>query len=560
MRRQAGIATAVVLAVLTAATTPVQADPLDPYTGQQVTWGPCAFTPAEGAPAVECALIKAPRDWAAPGAGVDIDVSLSRSRATGEREGVLLLNPGGPGAQGAEFANSVAGLEPEVNGKYDFIGMNPRGTGTSPQDRGFQCQVPVGRLPQGLLDARDRSPLSIAEHQKVPRAVAEACQSDAIAPYITTWQTAHDMDLVRRLLGEEKLNYLGYSYGTWLGAKYASLFPASTGKVVLDSSVDWQGRLQEDFEAFPVIDQRQFDAQYLPWAARNFPDVVGATPAEAKATWERARAFFASQQISPDTFDRAFVGMGSSIGWVLATLVFVVGANGANGGTAALAGVAPEWQERLDGVSRAEFGVPAADLTPPRIAAADPDYTTVPGTRYAVACGDQPTRSAAWYRALSDRQGPRYPLFGWAYGLSEPCGFWSDAPRQQLPTLPAQVAGNVLVVQGEFDPQTGYEQARAAVRAAPGVGFVSVDDAPYHGQYATSGNPCVDGMVNVFLLHGSRPGTAVCPGLPLLQEDVVFPVAGPVKTPTGVQVLQAPAPATPLRDRVQEFVRDVNAH
>ena len=69
-------------------------------------------------------------------------------------------------------------------------------------------------------------------------------------------------------------------------------------------------------------------------------------------------------------------------------------------------------------------------------------------------------------QALSDRQGPKYPLFGWAYGISETCGFWSDPPRQPLPTLPPSVAKNVLVVQGEFDPQTGYDQAHAAVAAA----------------------------------------------------------------------------------------------
>ncbi|HWO62512.1 MAG TPA: alpha/beta fold hydrolase [Umezawaea sp.] len=559
MRRRTRGAAVIALAVLTTAA-PAYADPLDPYTGQAVTWGACPFTPAGGAPAVECALITVPRDWADPAAGVDLRVSLSRSRATGERKGVLLLNPGGPGGQGAAFANSVAGLQPAVNAEYDFIGMDPRGTGTSPQDRGFQCHVPTGRLPQGLLDARDRSAQSVAEHQRLPRAIAEACQSDAVAPYVTTWQTAHDMDLVRRLLGERQLNYLGYSYGTWLGAKYASLFPANTGKVVLDSSVNWQGRLQAAFEAFPEIDQRQFDVQYLPWMTRHYPEVVGTTPAEAKATWERARGYFAAHQLPPDNYDRAFVGMGSEFGWLLATLVFVVSANSADGGPAALTGVGPDLLERLDAVSRAEFGVPAADLTPVRISAAGPDYTDVPGTRFAVACGDQLTRSAAWYRALSDRQGPLNPLYGWAYGLSEPCGYWSDAPRQQLPTLPAQVAANVLVVQGEMDPQTGYEQARAAVRAAPGVGFVSVDDAPYHGQYATSGNPCVDGMVNVFLLHNSRPGTVVCPGVPLIDEDSVFPVSGPVRAPAVVQAAQVPIPSTPLRDQVQRYLGEVNSH
>jgi len=554
MRRQAEVVAAVVLAVITTAA-PAHADPLDPYTGQQVTWGPCPFTPEEGAPAVECALVTVPRDWAAPASGVDLEVSVSRSKATGERAGVLLLNPGGPGGQGTGFANSLAGLAPEVNARYDFIGMDPRGTGTSPQDRGFQCHVPTERLPQGLLDARDRSAQSVAAHQQVPRAIAEACQSDALAPYVTTWQTAHDMDLVRLLLGEDELNYLGYSYGTWLGAKYASLFPGHTGKVVLDSSVNWQGRLQAAFEAFPEIDQRQFDVQYLPWMTRHYSDVVGTTPAEAKATWERARGYFAAHQLPPDNFDRAFVGMGNPLSWLLATLVFVVSANSADGGAA----VEPGLLDGLDEVSRTEFGVPAAELTPERITAAGPDYTDVPGTRFAVACGDQPTRSAAWYRSLSDRQGPLNPVYGWAYGLSEPCGFWSDAPRQQLPTLPAQVAANVLVVQGEMDPQTGYEQARAAVRAAPGVGFVQVDDAPYHGQFATSGNPCVDGAVEVFLLHNSRPGNLVCPGVPLLQEDTVFPVAGPVRAPAAVQAARSPKPGSPLRDHVQRYLGEVNA-
>jgi len=543
------------------ATASAAGDPADPYLHQSVEWGPCLFTAAAGASPAECALVTVPRDWADPTAGTDLKVSISRVKATGDRLGVILVNPGGPGGQGTTLAGAIAGLEPSVSQRYDFIGMDPRGTGqaggTTPEQQGFLCEVPKGRLPAATdLDARDRSPQSIAEHQKTPRAIAEACQSDAIAPYITTWQTTHDMDLIRRLLGESKLNYLGYSYGTWLGAKYASMFPASTGKVILDSSVNWQGRLQADFEDFPVIDQRQFDDVFLPWMSRQLPDVVGATPAEAKATWEKAREFFIAQKISPDTFDRAFVGMGSKLGWLLGALVFTIGAKGANGDTGE---PAPALRDELDARSMAEFGVPAAQLTAQKIAAVlSDDYLQVSGTRYAVACGDQPTKSAAWYRALSDRQGPRYPLYGWAYGLSETCGFWSDAPKQQLPDLPSQVAGNVLVVQGEFDPQTGYEQARAAVRAAPGVSLVSVDDAAYHGQYALTANPCVDGMVNVFLLANSRPGNAVCPSVPLSGESEVFPVAGPVK-PVPTPRSARSAADSPLREATQAYVGKVNS-
>ncbi|WP_290062878.1 alpha/beta fold hydrolase [Amycolatopsis solani] len=542
-------------ALFAAAVPAAAADPLAPYTTQQLSWGDCPFKPAAGTPAAQCARVTVPRDWAAPAAGPELEVSISRVAATGERRGAILLNPGGPGGQGTPLAGSLAALEPTVSALYDFVGMDPRGTGhAGTDDHGFQCQVPAGRLPSGPLDARDRSAASIAAHQQTPRAVAEACQSDALAPFVTTWQTAHDMDLVRTLLGDEKLNYLGYSYGTWLGAKYAALFPGHSGKFVLDSSVDFEGRLQADFEAFPVIDQRQFDDVYLPWLARNFPAQLGKTAAEVKVKWERVRAYYATQGLAPDTFDGVFVGNGSPLQWVLGALVFLLGAQALDGGP-------PADPTDLDAVSRTTFGVPAAELTTDRVVAAAPklapDYTQAPGTRYAVACGDQPTRSTAWYRHLSDRQGPRYPLFGWAYGLGETCGPWSEPPRHDLPGVPAEAVADILVVQGEFDPQTGYEQATSGARAA-GVPLVSVDDSPFHGQYALAGNPCVDGLVNVFLVKNSRPRSTTCPGVPLPGEDRVYPVAGPVRSAAASVQTRLSAGPNELRAQVQAEISALN--
>jgi pimeloyl-ACP methyl ester carboxylesterase len=541
------------------------ADPFTPYANQEVAWGPCAFTAQPDALPSECAVITAPRDWAAPDNGRTLQVSISRVAASGEHLGSLLINPGGPGAQGTSLPGALGALQPQLHERYALIGMDPRGTGqeggTTPEIE--TCEVPLDRLSTRTdLDARDRSADSIAEHLKQPRATAEACQSEALAPFITTWQTAHDMELIRLLLDEPKLDYLGYSYGTWLGAKYASLFPGSAGKMVLDSSVDFQGRLQAAFEAWPPINQRLFDDTFLPWMTRQFPAEVGATTEEAAANWERARDFYVSAGVSPDSYDGIFVGMGAPVRWVLGAAIFALGVSGANGEAT------PPTDSRLapalDALSRERFDVPLAELTPAVAAKAladDPaDYGRVPTTRYAVACNDQPTRTAEWYKRLSDRQGPEYPLFGWQYGLSEPCGFWSDAPRQVLPQLPAEVAGRVLVVQGEFDPQTGYEQARSAVRAAPGVSLVSVDDSPFHGQYTFDGNPCVDGMVNVFLLRNSRPGTVTCPGTPLPGESEVFPVSGPVRTPGAPQMTASSvAPLAELRASVQARISDVNA-
>ncbi|OEV31557.1 hypothetical protein AN219_04365, partial [Streptomyces nanshensis] len=125
---------------------------------------------------------------------------------------------------------------------------------------------------------------------------------------------------VRALLGERRLNYLGYSYGTWLGAKYGALFPSRAGRLVLDSSVNWQGRLQAAFEDFPRIGQRQFDEVYLPWIVRTHPEHIGRTTDEARATWERVRARYVDQGMAADSYDSLFVGMGSELRWLLATL------------------------------------------------------------------------------------------------------------------------------------------------------------------------------------------------------------------------------------------------
>ncbi len=551
----------VAVSVLVAATAPAAAtpaDPLAPYREQEVSWGACPFKQRTKPPTAQCARITVPRDWAAPAAGVDLQVAISRVTASGSRQGAILVNPGGPGGRGTSLAGALAGLEPTLNEHYDIVGMDPRGTGQEGgTDDGYVCRVPLGRLPQDDdLDARDRSAESIALHQRTPRVLAEACQSDALAPFITTWQTAHDMDLIRTLLGDEKLNYLGFSYGTWLGAKYASLFPRRAGKLVLDSSVNFEGRLQAAFEAFPKIDQRQFDRVYAPWLARRFPEQLGKTAGEVRAKWEKLRAYFKSQGVPPDVFDSVFVGNGSSRQWLTGALVLTKGAAALDGKTtpppAAL-------RSDLDRASRAVFGRPADRLTAADVAAdpPEPDYADVPGTRLAVACGDQPTRTASWYKLLSDLQGPAYPLFGWAYGLSEACGFWSDTPRQQLPTLSAAAAKNILVVQGEFDPQTGYEQAEAAARAA-GIPMISVADSPFHGQYAVSGNSCVDDLVNGFYLGGTRPAATICPGVPLPGENKVYPVPGPAGEPS-----QATAPVprdarSDVRERLQDNISSVN--
>ncbi|OEU97584.1 transporter [Streptomyces qinglanensis] len=542
------------------------ADPLAAYTGQRLAWEECPFTPEKGASDAECARMTVPLDWAAPAQGDDLQVSISRVSGEGDSHGVLLVNPGGPGGHGSSLAGRLAGLRPGLTQDYDIIGMDPRGTGQEGGEEDLVCPIPTSELPQDRpLDARDRSAHSLAEHRRFPQAVARSCERQELTPYVSTWQTAHDMDLVRALLGERRLNYLGYSYGTWLGAKYGALFPSRAGRLVLDSSVNWQGRLQAAFEDFPRIGQRQFDEVYLPWIVRTHPEHIGRTTDEARATWERVRARYVDQGMAADSYDSLFVGMGSELRWLLATLAFEIGARDLAGaeGQSEQVTVPQRLRNRLDDRARAVFGVPTAQVTVRMVVDAlgdeDNGTTNVAGTRFTVACGDQRTRSADWYRRLSEKQGPKAPVYGWAYGLSEPCGYWDGAPRHALPRLPVSVARHVLVVQGEFDPQTGYEQATAAAHRAPGISFLAVEDEAFHGQYALGGNACVDDEVERFLRDGAVPDRRSCPGMPLPGEDTVHPVPGPVQDSSAEAATRLSAvPSSPLREGARAGVSAVN--
>ena len=186
-------------------------------------------------------MVRAPLDWSDPSAG-DIQLSVIRSRATGgDPIGSLLTNPGGPGASGValirdslDFAVGAALQE-----SYDTIGFDPRGVGESTAVTCYDAADMDAYLFDIPADPRGSEGWTqelLDNHQ----AFAEACDanSDGILPYITTDNAARDMDLLRGVLGDEKLNYLGYSYGTFLGATYAKLFPERVGRLVLDGAID----------------------------------------------------------------------------------------------------------------------------------------------------------------------------------------------------------------------------------------------------------------------------------------------------------------------------------
>src|SRR5690606_11820431 len=204
-----------------------------PFYEQTLDWNSCGT-------GFDCTFVTAPLDWENPSAG-EIELSVVRHQATGTSMGSLLTNPGGPGASGVDLildSLDFAVGEPLIE-NYDVIGFDPRGVGESTAVTCFDAAEMDAYL-YDIPAAERGTPEWEAELTARNQEFADACEanSDGILPFITTVNSARDMDLIRAVLGDSELNHLGYSYGTFLGATYASLYPERAGRLVLDGAID----------------------------------------------------------------------------------------------------------------------------------------------------------------------------------------------------------------------------------------------------------------------------------------------------------------------------------
>ncbi|WP_024801589.1 alpha/beta hydrolase [Nocardia sp. BMG51109] len=221
-----------------------------------------AVAPGSGA---ECAVISVPRDYSAPD-GPRIDVTVSRIRATGERLGTLFANPGGPGADALDYwAQHSPRLPAELSEHYDRIAVQPRG---------LRWSTP---LSCGIADHEDRS---------VTRAACDEAQPGYVQT-ITTENTARDMDAVRAALGLDRIDFYGTSYGTYLGAVYATMFPERVDRMVLDSSVHPGWVWNEQFAQQQLAGKQRLDDLFS-WIAEHDAEYhLGATPLQVYRNWVR---------------------------------------------------------------------------------------------------------------------------------------------------------------------------------------------------------------------------------------------------------------------------------
>lgn len=486
----------------TSPTTPASGQPLDftptgeavdaglePYYAQEVDWTLCAG-------GYTCGTIDAPMDWFTPEDGRSIEVSMIVRPADGEVWGSMLYNPGGPGGSGLDYVRQYADylVAPEVLEHYNLVGFDPRGVGQSTPITCYDdpstlydylWEIPEGPAPEPLSDEALQQQLDDAAE------FGDAClqHTGEALEFMGTEQAASDMDLIRALLGEEHLQYLGVSYGTLLGATYADLFPDHVGRFVLDAAVapdatDAEGTL---FQA------GGFELALRNWMADCLS--VGTCPftaSDVDGGMQQVGTLLADLEASPlDASDGRQLGSGAMFTAVAANLY-----SPQQWGT-----LRSVFADVLNGSADSAF------VEADRYYGVNPDGTFADNSFEAligVNCLDAPAvTDFAEVRANAEAIRAVAPTLWQQFSGMSTCAAWPFAATREPHVITAPGAEPIIVIGGRNDPATPYEQSVSLAEQLESGVLISVD-AEGHSQY-NQDNACVDDPVNEYLLTGTAP-------------------------------------------------------
>ncbi|MBT2452064.1 alpha/beta fold hydrolase [Streptomyces sp. ISL-43] len=463
--------------------------------GHGLDFGPCAAV--EGLdPDVRCATLRVPLDYARPD-GAQIGITVSRVAATGAggaaRQGALVYNPGGPGGNGMFFP-LVAGL-PEwrrVAAAYDLVGYAPRGVGRSGPP--LSCQEPA-QYAAAPSQAPPAEPDPAYKERRVAaaREYARGCarRSGAGLGSYTTLNNVRDLHVLRAALGEPKLSFMGASYGTYLGAVYATLYPGRVRRMVFDSAVDPDPRhvwYRDNLAQAPGFERRWAD--FRAWAARHHGVYgLGDTPGAVQAAYDRVRAALAREPAG------GVVGTGQLHSAYLRAAYYDE--------------VWPDRAAALAAFLRGDPGPLVEIAAPDPAAAAEGENATAVYT--ATLCNDAPWPGEweTWDRDNTELARTA-PFETWTNAfLNLPCAFWPVRERQRPVDVgrgAADALAGTLIVAAERDGATPYPGAlELQRRLGPGAGLVTEEGAGTHGVVGGR-NDCVDAHVERYLLTGDTAG------------------------------------------------------
>ncbi|MEU6290770.1 alpha/beta hydrolase [Streptomyces sp. NPDC046988] len=464
---------------------------LSPYYEQKLGWRDC------GVPGFQCATMKAPLDYAQPADG-DVRLAVARKKATGpgKRLGSLLVNPGGPGGSAVSYLQQYAGIGyPEkIRAQYDMVAVDPRGVARS---------EPVECLDGRQMDAYTRTDVTPDDEDETDELVdafkefAEGCGADSpkLLRHVSTVEAARDMDVLRAVLGDDKLTYVGASYGTLLGATYAGLFPDRAGRLVLDGAMDpslparrlnleQTAGFETAFQSFAKDCVRRADC---PLGDKN------ATPAEVG---RNLKAFFGDLDAKP-------IPTGDADGRKLTESLATTGVIAAMYDEGA-------WQQlrkSLTSATKENDGAGLLALSDSYYEReADGGYSNLMFANAAVNCLDLPAAFSSPDEvrdALPDFE-KASPVFGeglaWA---SLNCTYWPVRASGEPHRIEAAGATPIVVVGTTRDPATPYRWAEA-LAAQLSSGRLLTYEGDGHTAYGR-GSTCIDSAIDTYLLRGTAP-------------------------------------------------------
>ena len=478
------------------------------FTDQDLDWKPCppprssqgddetSPSPLPDGERWECATMTAPRDYTDPG-GETLDLALIRARSTGgadRRIGSLLFNFGGPGGSGVATLPAFGQDYADLNRAFDLVSFDPRGVGDS---EGVRC------LDDRQLDeffAADAVPENARERRALSDRLAEfdrGCQDRAggLLPHLTTTATARDLDLMREVLGDDKLYYFGISYGTELGAVYAHLFPHRVGRALLDGVVDPTGTPKDG----ALGQARGFQLaleNYLDQCTESEHCPLGQDEDEAEERLARFLDRLRDHPLAtrdPDgrtlTRSLAWTGVAQSLYsqefWPYLT----------QGLDDALA------EDHPDGTVLLALADSMNGRNP------DGTYTTLQSSLTAISCADTSERySEQDVRRSLDEFTDASEVFGppMAWGLLS-CTHWPFKGRYPHPEVDAEGSAPILLIGTKGDPATPFEGTERMKEAlGEDVAVELVHEGEGHGAY-NSGNDCIRDTANAYLLKGRVP-------------------------------------------------------
>ncbi|HEU5155774.1 MAG TPA: alpha/beta hydrolase [Streptosporangiaceae bacterium] len=441
----------------------------------------------------QCATVKVPLDYARPGAGGDVKLSVIRlpAKNKSQRIGSLVTNPGGPGGSGVEFVRGNAmSFSQALRDRFDLIGFDPRGVGGS---------APVRCLTGKQLDsyfATDSSPDDKAEIDKLlqqGRTFAGGCRtrSARLLPYVGTINAARDMDVLRAALGDKQLTYFGASYGTYLGAFYAEQFPKNVRALVLDGAID------------PKLSAAQINLEQ----AKGFERALRAFAADCARSSGCPLGNDTSSVLNKisgllDRADKSPLNNGLADGRVVNEPMVATGIAAALYQKEAW----PTLRVALGRAGDANDGtllLKLADLLTER--KEDGSYSNLMESNMAVNCVDKPFPAdpQAYESAAADakKAAPRFgPFIVWG---SLPCAYWPAKTSEKPRALTAAGAKPILVIGTTRDPATPYSWAKGLASQLQSGVLLSLDGDGHTAYLA--GNRCIGQYVDRYLIEGIPP-------------------------------------------------------